>query len=264
MPQHLNTVRTGPRGAAAPVVLLHSAGLDLTYWDAQISGLGREHDVVAVDLPGHGASAASADAITIDQVAGSVASAIAALATGPVTLVGLSVGGLVAQHIALTAPALVGGLALLDTAARFATAGQSAMRSRAARVRQEGMSVILEELFDHWFLPVTRERRPDLVDRATKTLLADDVNVHAALWELIADFDVFSRLGEITVPTLVLVGEHDSSSPISSAMQLRGGIRSAQLQIIPEAAHLSPIEQPAAVTGHLSAFLHSLKPQTTR
>jgi len=253
----LNYVRTGPRGHA-PVVLLHSAGLDLTYWDEQITDLTRRHDVIALDLPGHGRSIAQPESITITQMSAAVTTALAALQCGPVHLVGLSVGGLIAQQIALTDPQLIASLALLDTAARFAPAGQASMRKRAAVVREQGMDAILDGLFGHWLLPETRERRPDLIDRATKTLLHHDACVHAALWETIADCDDADRLGSIAAPTLVLVGEHDSSSPISSSQELRAGIPNAQLQVIANAAHLSPIEQPATVTGHLDAFLRSL------
>ncbi len=253
----LNYVRTGPRGLA-PVVLVHSAGLDLTYWDQQIADLSRRHDVIALDLPGHGRSITQSESITITQMSAAVTTALDALQCGPVHLVGLSVGGLIAQQIALTDPQLITSLALLDTAARFAPGGQASMRNRAAVVREHGMEAILDGLFGHWLLPETRERRPDLIDRATKTLLRDDAGVQAALWETIADFDDANRLGSIAVPTLVLVGEHDTSSPVSSARELCAGIQHAQMRVIADAAHLTPIEQPTVVTGHLDAFVRSL------
>ncbi len=260
---HVNYIRTGPRGNA-PVVLLHSAGLDLTYWDAHIWELSRRHDVIAVDLPGHGLSVATADTITTAAMARAVADAIASLSCGPVNLVGLSVGGLIAQEIAITDPRLVHSLALLDTAARFGQAGRTAMKQRAETVRQHGIEAILGALFGHWFLPETCEQRPDLVDRATKTLLHDDAAVHAALWETIADFDAFDRLGSIKVPALILVGRHDATSPIASSEELQGAIPDAQLHVIDNAAHLSPIEQPQDVTRHLAAFLQSVSSAETR
>ena len=126
------------------------------------------------------------------------------------------------------------------------------------------MAAIFHGMFSHWFLPDTRSKRPDLVDRATKTLLHDDADVHAALWDTIADFDVHDRLDAIDAPTLVLVGEHDSSSPIRSAQELEAGIGHARMHVIDHAAHLSPIEQPAAVSGHLAAFFQSLTPALGR
>lgn len=253
----LNLVRTGPR-EAPPVVLLHSAGLDLTYWDPQIAALRECHDVVAVDLPGHGRSPARAADITIDTVTHAVAVAVAALATGPVNLVGLSVGGLVAQAVALDHPQLVSSVTLIDTAARFGPAAQTAMRARAETTRNEGMGAILDGLFAHWFEPETRRARPDLIDRATKTLLQQDPHVHAGLWEMISSFDVLDRLREVLVPALVLVGEHDSSSPVSSSEELAANLPRAVMHVVSNAAHLSPIERPHAVTRQLAAFLESL------
>jgi 3-oxoadipate enol-lactonase len=250
----INSTRTGPKGAA-PVVLLHSAGLDLTFWDVQIEALRHEYDVVALDLPGHGRSRARAADIDIETLCAALATAIADLGAGPVHLIGLSVGGLLAQSIALDRPDLVRSLVLIDTAACFSAAGQTAMRERATTVRRSGMAAILPDLFGHWFMPETSVQRPHLVDRATKVLLRDDPDVHAALWEMIAAFDVSDRLKQITTPTLVLVGEHDASSPVSSAQQLRDAIVSARLHIIPGAAHLSAIESPALVTDQIRRFL---------
>ena len=253
----INAVRTGPRGET-PVVLLHSAGLDLTYWDTQLDALRHDHDVVALDLPGHGRSAGLAEDITIDRVTDAIVKAVAGLGAGPVHLIGLSVGGLIAQSVALDRPELVRSVVLIDTAARFSAAGQAAMRARAATARRDGMAAVLPGLFSHWFLPGTRAQRPHMVDRATKTLLRDDPDVHAALWEMIAAFDVADRLPAVSRPTMVLVGEHDSSSPVPSAQHLRDSIPRAQLQIVPDAAHLSPVENPAAVTGHIDSFLRAV------
>ena len=252
----INIIRTGPRDAAS-VVLLHSAGLDLTYWDTQIDALRRGYDVIALDLPGHGCSPGQPQDITIGHVTDVIATVIAGLNNGPVHLIGLSVGGLIAQAVTLAHPGLERSLTLIDTAAHFPAAGQAAMRARAATARRDGMTAVLPGLLGHWFLPGTLTQRPHLADRATKTLLHDDPDVHAALWEMIAAFDATGQLAAVTAPALVVVGEHDTSSPIASARQLRDLIPHAQLQIIPRAAHLSPIESPAAVAGHLHAFLRA-------
>jgi 3-oxoadipate enol-lactonase len=254
----LHGVRSGPR-ASTPIVFLHSAGLDLTYWDSQFVAF-QDRDVVAFDLPGHGASMRPATDITIERMTAEVSESVRALNAGPVHLVGLSVGGVVAQSVSLHAPELVASLTLIDTAARFSPEGQQAMRTRAELVATEGMSPILAGLFSHWFEPNTLASRPDLVDRATKTLMNDDVDVHAALWRMIADFDVLESLGQIDVPTLVLVGEHDSSSPVAASEELVRGISTARMLVIPGAAHLSPLEHPAVLSQHLRNFLLSIEP----
>lgn len=255
MNEPLNFVRSGPRGAT-PVVLLHSAGLDLTWWDRQLGAL-TNYDVMALDLPGHGRSSAPAEQITIDRMALAVATCVRQETDRPVHLIGLSVGGVIAQWIALEHPDLVASLVLIDTSSRFAPTGQKAMRRRARVVRERGMAAVIDDLFSHWLLPETLAERPDLFDRGTKSLLADDPAGHAALWETIADFDVTGRLHDITAPTLVLVGEHDSTSPVSSAEALRDGIAGARLEVVPGAAHLSPIERPEVVNAIVTGFLET-------
>ena len=250
----VNAVRTGPRGGT-PVLLLHSAGLDLTYWDAQVAALGRDRDVVALDLPGHGLTRGAVQDWELGTVTSFVADAITALGGGPVDIVGLSVGGVLAQSLALTRPDLVRSLTLIDTAASFAEESRAVMRSRAARARQEGMAAVVPTLLDHWFTPRTVAQRPDLVDRATKTLLRDDPLVHAAMWEMIAAWEALAELHRVDRPTLVVVGELDATSPVASAHALRDGIRGADLRIVPDAAHLAPLDQPAAVSHHVSSFL---------
>lgn len=250
--------RTGPRHGGTPVVLLHSAGLDHTYWDRQAEVLSATRDTVALDLPGHGGSPADPTDINLGDVTDRVAAAVAALGAGPVNLVGLSVGGLVAQQVALEHPALVATLTLVDTAASFSAAGQRMMRGRAEVARTRGMSAVLDGLLGHWLMPATVSARPDLVDRITATVLGDDPDVHAALWEMVADFTSVSRLADIAVPTLVVVGEHDSSSPVTSSVVLRDGIPGARMSVVAGAAHLSPLDRPDEVTRLLAEFLDDL------
>ncbi|WP_168169506.1 alpha/beta fold hydrolase [Pseudonocardia sp. HH130629-09] len=250
----VNLVRTGPRGGT-PVVLLHSAGLDLTYWDRQIAALALDRDVVAVDLPGHGRTTGDPGDWQLDRAVGFVRRVLASLEADRVHLVGLSLGGMLAQTTAVADPGITASLTLIDTAASFSDAGRVAMRARAAQARTEGMVAVLEGLFGHWFTADTRARRPDLVERATRTLLAQDPQVHAAMWEMIAGFELAADLPRIGCRTMVVVGEHDSSSPVSAARQLRDTIPDARLRVVPAAAHLAPLEKPATVTRHLVGFL---------
>lgn len=254
----VNMIRTGPRGGI-PVVLLHSAGLELSYWDRQITALNDDYDVVAFDLPGHGRTPGRPEQWELGQVTAMVTETIAALGTNRVHLAGLSLGGMLAQVLAASSPEFVASVTLIDTAAEFPDAGRSAMRARAQLAREEGMGAVLPQLFSHWFTAETAQRRPDLLDRATKTLLADDPLVHAAMWEMIAGFDAVPSLARISCPAMVLVGERDSSSPVSSAQTLRDNIADCRLHILPNTAHLSPLEKPDVVSGYLAAFLASAR-----
>lgn len=253
----INLVRTGPRGRV-PVVLVHPVGLDLTYWSAQIEALCDEHDVVAYDLPGHGASPGRPADWTLDQAALVLAGVVRSTGEGGAHLVGLSVGGMISQALALAQPALVHSLTLIDTAAAFADEGRAGMRARAGMARDGGMRAVLPSTLQRWFTLGTVARRPDLIDRVTKTLLADDPLIHAAMWDMISALDLVAQLHRVSCPTLILVGEHDPSSPPAAAQVLQENIVGARMHVIPDASHMAPLEKPDVINSLLKNFLRDL------
>lgn len=255
--QFLNWIRTSTEKPQT-VVLIHAVGHDLTYWDRQIEAFRREYNVVAFDLPGHGRSSGDPEDWSFDYAASTVAGLIEEVSTKPVHLVGISFGGMIAQVTTLARPDLVRSLTLIGTASHFPEEVRKGMRERAELVRAGGMAVVLQSSLERWFTPETRTQRPDIIDRITKTLLADDPATHAAIWDIISTLDVHARLGEIQRPTLVLVGEHDPSTPPVVARGLSQAIRDARIVVIPNASHIVTVEAPAAVNDALGGFLDAL------
>ena len=252
----MNWVRTDTKHPET-VVLLHAVGFDLTYWDRQIEALRARYNVVAFDLPGHGHSSGEPADWTFEKAVPVIASLIEAVSDRPVHLVGISFGGMLAQATVLATPDLVRTLTLIGTASTFTEAARSGMRARASLVRAESMTAIVGSSLDRWFTPEFRSARPDIIDRVTKTILADDPAVHAAIWEMIAGFDVHERLGEIQCPTLVLVGALDPSTPPSAATALVEAIAGAKMVVLPGVSHIATVEAPDAVNSELLAFLTS-------
>ncbi len=250
----VNLVRTGPPGGD-PVILVHPVGLDLTYWSAQIDALSAHHDVIAFDLPGHGRTPGAPQDWTLDKAAELLAQVAQSTGSDRVRLVGLSVGGIIAQQLAITRPELVSALVLIDTAAAFSDEGRASMRKRAAAVRQGGMAAVLDSTLERWSMPKTMARRPDFVERVTRTLLADDAAIHGAMWDMISAIDLVPQLHRVDCPTLVVVGEHDPSSPPAAARVLRDHIRGARLHIVDGASHMAPLERPVIVNELLLEFL---------
>jgi 3-oxoadipate enol-lactonase len=162
---------------------------------------------------------------------------------------------MLAQSLALAEPTMVRSLTLMGTAASFSADGRAAIRERARVARTQGMQALVPAAIARWFTPQTVAQRPDLIDRATTTLLADDPEVHAALWDMVADLNLGPRLGRITCPTLVLTGASDSSTPLAAARELCDGISGAQMQVVPDTSHLAPLERPDLTSAHLLAFL---------
>ncbi len=250
----IHLVRTGPRGAA-PTVFVHPVGLDLTYWGNQIEALCDAHDLVAYDLPGNGQTPGTRADWTFDAAASALARVARSTGADRVNVVGISVGGMIAQAFALAHPELLRSLVLIATAATFSTAERDAMRQRAALALRDGMSAVLQATIERWFTTATIARRPDIVDRVGKTLLADDPTIYAAMWHMIAGLDFANRLGEITCPTLILTGEADPICPPSVARALHEGIAGSRLAIVPDAAHMCILEQPGFINDRLAEFL---------
>ena len=250
----LNWIRTGPR-TGGTVVLIHPVGLDLTYWSAQVDALRGDHDVVAFDLPGHGRSPGQPEDVSFAGFAAATAALIDHVGAGPVHLVGISVGGMIAQTLALSHPSLARSLTLIATAATFSDTGRAAVGARADAIRAGGMAAVVRPFLDRWFTPETLAGRPHLVDRVTKTLLADDPAIQAAMWTMVAGLDVLDRLGEVRCPTLVLVGDRDASTPPAVSATLAEAIRGARLVVLPDASHMVHLEQPEAVNAELLQFL---------
>ncbi len=250
----VNLVRTGPRGHS-PVILMHAIGLDLTWWELQFSRFGAEFDVVAFDMPGHGSSDAPPPQITFDFMAEILADVISHLEAGAVHLVGLSVGGMIALTFALSRPGLVRSLSLIGTLHGFPDASRTLLRERAAFASEQGMARLVGPTLERWFPPAFRARRPDVLDRATKCLLRQRPETHAAMWEMVASLDLAARLPELSCPTLVVVGTNDGNAPVAAVRDMAGMISNAQVEEIAGAGHFAPVEKPEAFNEVLAGFL---------
>ena len=272
----INVVRAGPRGGA-PVVLLHALGLDLTWWDHQVEAFGRDHDVIALDLPGHGLSGRPDAPPTFDVMARAVADVLAHEEAGPAHVVGISFGGMVAQELALARPAMVRSLSLVATSCTFPEAARQVVRERArvarrrnwrassrtrqvvrerARVaRTGGMAAIAPLSLERWFPPAFRARRPDVLDRALKVMLRQDPECHASLWDTGAALDMERRLSSLACPAMGVAGGEDMSAPAAAGQAIVDRIAGARLHVMAGCGHFPPLETPEAFDALLRAFL---------
>jgi 3-oxoadipate enol-lactonase len=128
-----------------------------------------------------------------------------------------------------------------------------AWADRVAKARAEGMAALTGFQLDRWFSDAFRARRPDLCD-ATLALFADtDLQGYADACTALGAMDLRQAIGSIACPTVVVVGEHDLATPVAHAEDLHRRIAGSSLHVIPGCKHLSAVERPAAVLGHLAA-----------
>ena len=252
---HINMVRTGPRGGV-PTVFVHPVGMDLTYWGEQIEALHGSHDLVAYDLPGNGSTPGTPADWTFDVAAETLAEVVRSIGVGRVNVVGISIGGMIAQAFALAHPEAMHSLVLIGTAATFPDDERSFARGRAATARSDGMAAIIPSTLERWFTPETTARRPDIVDRVRKSMLADDPTIYAAMWDMIAELDFAPRLGELTCPALIMTGATDPICPPAIARAMHAGIAGSDLTMVPDAAHMCILEQPGFINDRLAVFLN--------
>ncbi|MGP3990462.1 bifunctional 3-oxoadipate enol-lactonase/4-carboxymuconolactone decarboxylase PcaDC [Streptomyces sp. 3N207] len=233
----------------APVLVLGPAlGTTWHMWDRQIPELTRNWRVLRFDLPGHGGSPAySAD--SADAFAERLLATLDRLGVERFGYVGCSLGGALGIQLALRAPQRVTSLALISSSPRFAT--PDSWRQRGVVIRTNGLDPIARTTPERWFTPGFAAAQPAIVEWAVQMVRTTDPGCYIAACEALASFDVRESLGRIGVGTLVVAGAEDEITPPAEARALVAGIPDARLAIVPGASHLTPVEQPGAVTDLL-------------
>jgi 3-oxoadipate enol-lactonase len=250
-----------PRSGKAPrhtVVLSHALGCDLTMWDALANALAKEHRVIAYDHRGHGSSDAPDAMYTMAELADDAARLLRELDTGPVVWVGLSMGGMVGQELALRHPSLVRALVLANTTSGYPEAARAVWEQRIATVREQGIEAIADAVMGRYFHDAFRVEKAGTVARFRRRLTSTDPTGYVGCCNAVGQVDTSGRLAQIKVPALVIAGELDQGTPVAMAHTLADGIPDARLVVLPEASHLSAIEQPAAFQRAVTGFIDGL------
>jgi 3-oxoadipate enol-lactonase / 4-carboxymuconolactone decarboxylase len=257
--------------SAGPLLLLgNSIGTSGTaLWSASAALLGERFHVVAWDLPGHGQNTnpVSAGFTMAELAAGVLAFADRVLTDrgepgGRLYYAGDSLGGVVGLQALLDAPDRIIAAVLLCTGAKIGDA--ESWRERAARVRALGTTVVINQSVERWFAPGFLQREPQVASRLLDSLRAADAEAYALACEALADFDVRSRLGEITVPVLAVAGAEDFATPPALLAEIVHGVQHGELQILDGAAHLAPAEAPEEVAKLIVKHCDSTEPGPDR
>jgi 3-oxoadipate enol-lactonase len=256
-----HTVREPRHGAAprATVVLSHALGCDVMMWDALANALARDCRVIAFDHRGHGGSDAPAGPYTMAELADDAAAVIDAASPGePVVFVGLSMGGMVAQELALRHPAKVRALVLANTSAGYPSEAREGWAQRIAAIEAGGLEAIADGAMARWFTEAFRAANRATVARWRQRVVTQNASGYVAACHAIRDHHTLDRLAGITVPTLVIAGEHDLGTPVAMNQAIADGIPGARCLVLPDASHLSVLEQPAAFAAAVQGFLAGL------
>ena len=250
-----------PRSGKAPrhtVVLSHALGCDLSMWDGLANLLASDCRVIAYDHRGHGSSDASDGLYSMAELADDAARLLRELDTGPVVWVGLSMGGMVGQELALRHPSLVRALVLANTTSGYPQAAREVWEQRIVTVRERGIEAIADAVMARYFHEAFRAQKAGTVARFRRRLVTTDAVGYAGCCNAVGKVDTTARLGQIGVPALVIAGELDQGTPVAMAQALADGIPGASLTVLKEASHLSAVEQEAAFNASVAAFIDTL------
>jgi 3-oxoadipate enol-lactonase len=240
------------------IVLSHALGCDMTMWDDLANRLAADCRVITYDHPGHGSSDAPTGPISIADLADGAAHLLRQLDSGPVVWIGLSMGGMVGQELALRHPTLVNALVIANSTSSYPEAVRQVWQQRIANVRNGGIASIAEVVMERYFDVGFRTAEAATVDRFRRRLLTTDAEGYIACCAAIGAMDTTERLARIGVPTLVIAGANDQGTPVTMAQTLADAIPGASLVVLQDASHLSAVEQPAAFAGAVQTFVGAL------
>ena len=246
-------------GAAGKPALLfaNSLGSDLRIWDDLAARLAGNFHLIRYDLRGHGLSEAPAPPYAAADLAGDVVAILDRLDIHRAIVCGVSVGGLIAQAVALNFPERVGALVLSDTGAKIATA--EAWQQRIEMVRAGGVDSLVQMTMERWFSAAFRVYRPADVRGYSRMLRQSSADGYIGVCAALRDTDYRPAVAQIKQPSLVLCGAEDIATPPELGRELAGLIPGAQFSLIDEAAHLPCIEQPDATALRMMQFLQEVQ-----
>jgi pimeloyl-ACP methyl ester carboxylesterase len=250
-------------GPGRAVVLLHGFPLSHEMWSPQLTALGSTYRLIAPDLRGHGISPAPEGVYTMDEMADDVIELLNLLHIDErVVLGGLSMGGYVALAIWARHPERIRALILMDTRAGADTIEAAAGREASADsvLKAGNAHQFVTGMLPRLFTSMTLEQRPERVEPLRAVMdRTEPLGIAGALRGMAKRPDRRDLLPTISVPTLVMVGEHDVITPPAEARLMAEAIPGSQFALIPDAGHMAPYENAAAANEVLLQFLNSLE-----
>jgi 3-oxoadipate enol-lactonase len=246
----LHVVESGPPDGPT-VVFANSLGTHLRLWDALLPLLPRDLRYVRYDLRGHGLSDCPDGPYRMADLSVDAAALIEALDLGPIVFVGVSIGGMIGQHLAAQRPDLIRALVLSNTAPRMGT--PEMWRARIDAIRSDGLSNMQEAILDRWFGPAFRAQ-PE-AQLWGNMLSRTPVAGYLGCCEAIAAADLTQSTAAIRLPVLAIGGSADGASLPDLVTAMAASISGASCNIIDGAGHLPCVEAPAAFAAILVPFL---------
>ncbi|MFC3943666.1 alpha/beta hydrolase [Pseudomonas gingeri NCPPB 3146 = LMG 5327] len=241
----------GPR----PLLCIHGVGSSLEAWGEVVGRLQEQFTLLTFDLRGHGQSSRTPGRYEIDHLVGEALALADHVGFKDFDLAGFSLGGLIAQRMALTHPARVRRLVLLSTVAGRNAEERERVQARLAALQAGEPVAHYEASLSRWLTEDFQARHPQAVSRLRQQNAANDPGCYAAAYRVLAESDFGDQLQQIRCPTLIATGAEDAGSNPRMAAFMHERIRGSQLKILPGLRHCILIEAPEQVATLMREFL---------
>jgi 3-oxoadipate enol-lactonase len=242
----------GPDNAPT-VVFVNSLGTDLRMWDPQIALLGDKLRIVRYDCRGHGASDVTSELYTIEELGLDLLKLLDTLQIERTHICGLSLGGMIALWFAATFPDRITSAIFANTAARIGT--EETWNARIDTVRRGGMGAIRDAVLARFLSEGFRQRNPQVARHIGEMIEATNPIGYIGACAALRDADLREMVPTIHVPSLIVAGELDESTPPAQVRELHTAITGSELVEFKEVAHLSNVEKPEDFSQQMLAFL---------
>ncbi len=246
----------GPEGAPW-LVFSNSLLTDLTMWDPQVAALSGRFRILRYDQRGHGKTSVPPGPSHFDRLADDAEALLAHFGIERAVFIGISMGAATTLALASRHPGRLAALVACDGQSKSPSSSRAAWDERIALARAQGMAALAQVTVPRWFLPASVSAGGPAIENVAAMIRATPFEGFVSCARALQDFDYDADLPGITLPTLLMVGAGDGVLPTTMrAMQAK--IPGARFVEIPEAGHLSNLEQPDAFTAALGAFLNGL------
>lgn len=256
----MNYVERGTPGGT-PVLFVHGFPFSLEMWEPQMRAIPNQFRAVAYDIRGHGQSDVGDGQYSIEFFVDDLIALIDHLVIEKTILCGLSMGGYIALRAMERSPERFNGLILCDTKSESDTNEGRVKRAASLKaLKDSGIGPFADNFVKSVFAESTLKENPSVVEKIKSIIKANSpIGVGGTILALACRTDTTGVLERITVPTLIMCGEFDALTTPRDAELLNKRIKNSSLSIVPNAAHLSNLENPAFFNEKLVAFLKTLR-----
>tara|TARA_R110002110_G_scaffold159654_1_gene357610 strand:+ start:1558 stop:2358 length:801 start_codon:yes stop_codon:yes gene_type:complete len=252
---------TGPPDARV-VVMIHGLGLNRACWQWTIPALRDRHRILAYDMYGHGGSVAPPDTPDLSMFSRQLSGLLDHCGIEAATIVGFSLGGMIARRFAQDTPDRARALVILNSPHRRSEAAQAHILDRVGLAREIGPEATVQAAIERWFTPAFQSANPDVIRLVKSWVTANRQEVYHRIYRVLAEGveEVVAPQPAITCPALIITGDQDFGNGPEMTQAIAAEIPGAEARILPGLRHMALAENPDAVNRPLSEFLDRLNP----